>query len=189
MSIVETTPETEATGLVAELFSEDVESLGYVPSHTKVMALNPEAVRAFEALARSVVASLGLRRYELVTLAAAKALGSDACLMAHGLKSLSIMDADELEAIAIDHRTAGLDDAEVAMMDFAIRLSTDSSSMSDADSGRLRAAGLTDREIVDIALAAALRNFYSRALHALAVEPDVPPSLPRRLREALIGRD
>lgn len=45
---------------------------------------------------------------------------------------------------------------------------------------------LTDREIVDVALAAGLRNHYSRVLNALAVEPDVPPSLPERLRSALV---
>jgi len=49
--------------------------------------------------------------------------------------------------------------------------------MTDADSQRLRDAGFTDREIVDITMAAAARNFYSRSLRALAVEVDVPPDL------------
>lgn len=177
MSIVKTVPEAEATGLVAELYAEDVEDLGYVPSHSRVMALNPEAVRGFEQLVRAIAIPMGKRRYELVTLAAAEAIGSQACLLAHSRKSLSILDAEQITRILRDYRDAGLTDAEVAMMDYAARLSTDSSSMTNADSERLREAGFTDREIVDITLAAAARNFYSRSLHALAVEVDVPPGL------------
>jgi len=44
--------------------------------------------------------------------------------------------------------------------------------MTEQDSRRLRELGLTDREIVDVALAAAVRNYYGRALHALAIEVD-----------------
>lgn len=62
-----------------------------------------------------------------------------------------------------------------------------SSAMTEADSLRLRELGLTDRQIVDVVLAAAARNYYSRALHALAVDPDVPPDLLESLRDALVA--
>jgi len=185
MSIIRTISEDEATGDVAEIYAEDVEDLGYVPSHTRVMALNPEAYRAFEALARSIARPLGIRRYELVTLAAAEAIGSDACRFAHARKSLQYMEADEVLRVVTDYRHAGLTDAEVAMMDFAAALSRDSSTMTDADSQRLRDNGFSDREILDIALAAGMRNFFSRTLHSLAVEVDVPPGLTPELVEAL----
>jgi uncharacterized peroxidase-related enzyme len=186
MTILTTPDESEVTGLAAELYAEDLASIGYVPSHTRVMALNPEAVRAFEALIKSVAPGLGMRRYELVTLAAAGAIGSEACRLAHGQKSLKYIDADELERIARDFRSAGLPPAEVAMMEFAERLSRDSSAMTEQDAAVLRDHGFSDREIVDIALAAAARNYYSRALHALGVVPDVPPKLDADLREALL---
>lgn len=185
MSIVKTVPEEEATGLVAELYAEDVEDLGYVPSHSRVMSLNPEAVRGFEQLIRAIAIPMGKRRYELVTLAAAEALGSQACLLAHSRKTLTVLDAEQITRILRDYRDAGLTDAEVAMMDYAARLSGDSSSMTDADSQRLRDAGFSDREIVDITMAAAARNFYSRSLHALAVEVDVPPGLDDRIVSAV----
>ena len=92
MSIVRTVPESEATGLTAELYAEDVEELGYIPSHTRVMALNPEAVRAFEALVRTVAVPLGKRRYELVTLAAARGIRSKHCLLAHANRSRALFD-------------------------------------------------------------------------------------------------
>lgn len=185
MSILKTVPESEATGLVAELYDDDLRDLGYVPSHTKAMALNPEAVKAFEQLIRAVAGPMSKRRYELVTLAAAGAIGSQACRVAHSRKSLKYMDEPEIAAVLRDFHDAGLSEAEVAMMEFAQKLSRDSSSMTDADSQRLRDLGFDDREIVDITLAAAARNYYSRALHALAVEVDVPPDLSPELRSAL----
>lgn len=185
MSIIRTIPEDEATGLVAELYAEDLADLGYVPSYTKVMALNADAVKAFSSLAGAIARPLGMRHYELVTLAAAEALGSDMCRLAHSRKSLTYMSADDVVAIAHDYRSAGLSDAEVAMMEYAAKLSRDAHTMTEADSLRLREHGFTDEQIVNITLAAGLRNLYSRALHALAVELDVPPGLPEGLLEAV----
>lgn len=187
MTAIHTPSEAEVDGAAARLYAADRESLGYVASHTRVTALNPDAVAAFEQLIRSVVPSLGMRRYELVTLAATGALGSTACRAHHGLKALGFIDADELERIARDYRTAGLPPEEVAMMAFAERLSGDSAAMTQADAAELQRLGFSDREIVDIAFAAAARNFYSRSLHALGVEPDIPPALPTSLRDALLA--
>ena len=187
MSIVTTIPEDGATGDVAEWYRDDVEKLGYVASYTKVMSLNPEALHAFEDLIRSVARPLGLRRYELVTLAAARGVRSRHCLLAHGRKSLRYFDEQQLIRIARDYRDAGLSDAEVAMMEFAEKVSVASADMTDADSLRLREHGFSDREIVDITLAAAARNYYSRALQALGVELDPATDLGPQLREALLA--
>jgi len=186
MTVLTAPAESEVTGEAAALYAEDLETLGYVPTHTRITALNAEAVRAFESLIRAVAPSLGMRRYELVTLAAARALSSTACRAHHGLKALRYVDADELERVARDFRNAGLPPAEVAMMEFAERLSGDAASMTEADAAALQAHGFTDREIVDIAFAAGARNFFSRSLHALGIEPDIPPQLPPTLREALL---
>jgi alkylhydroperoxidase family enzyme len=59
--------------------------------------------------------------------------------------------------------------------------------MTETDSMRLRDAGFSDREIVDITLAAAARNYFSRAIQALAVDVQVPPGLSDRLRDALLS--
>jgi uncharacterized peroxidase-related enzyme len=185
MTIIRTASESEVVGLAAEIYEDDIRDLGYVPSHTRVMAVNPEAVKAFEQLIRAIAGPMSKRRYELVTLAAAMAIGSDACRVAHSRKSLKYMEEDEIVRVLEDFRSAGLSEAEVAMMEFAQKASRDSSAMTEADSLRLRELGFDDREIVDIALAAAARNYYSRALHALAVELDVPPDLSERMRAAL----
>jgi uncharacterized peroxidase-related enzyme len=187
MSIIETVNEDEATGVVADCYAGDLKELGYVPSYTKVMSVNPEAYLAWMGLVRAIVPQMGKRRYELVTLAAAEGVHSDTCRLAHGRKSLPLFDEEQLVRIAADYRNADLSEAEVAMMEFAERVSRDSPSMTEADSLRLREVGFTDREIVDITLAAAARNYFSRALQALGVEADVPPGLSDRLRTALLA--
>jgi uncharacterized peroxidase-related enzyme len=187
MTIIRTPEPSEVTGEAAELYAADIAKFGYVPSHTRVMANNPAAERAFEALVRAGRRTMDLRRYELVTLAAAQAIGSRACRLAHGRNALTVIDEAELVRLARDFHDAGLSELEVAIMEFAQKVSGDSASMTDDDSARLRELGLSDEEIVDVALVAAARNFYSRALHALAVPVDEPPGLSPELREALLS--
>jgi alkylhydroperoxidase family enzyme len=66
-------------------------------------------------------------------------------------------------------------------------VSVDAAAMTEADSARLREVGFSDREIVDIALAAAARNYYAKALQALAVDLDPPGVLSERAAKALIA--
>ena len=187
MSIFATTPESQAFGLKAKIYDDDIRSRGYVAKFTKELAVNPEAYVAFEALLSAITRNMDLRRYELVTLAAAQALGSAHCRLAHGLKALRAIEEDELVLIARDYHNAGLPPAEVAMMEYAEKLSTDAVSMTDADTLDLRDHGFTDREILDITLAAGARNYLSRVLHAIAAEVDVPTKLSPQLRSALLA--
>jgi len=147
MSIIESPGDSPATQAI---YARTLAAQGSVPDYTRVMAVNPEAHDAWEALARAIATPLGPRRWELVTLAAAAGVHSRHCRLAHGAKSLPVLGEDELRAVARDYHQAGLSDAEVAMMDFAYRISTDSSSMDDDDALALREAGFSDREIVDI---------------------------------------
>ena len=187
MTILRMTPEAEAAGSIAEIYDAERQTLGYVPSHTKAMSLNPEAYFAWEALTQAIGSSLGFRRYELVTLAAAQSIGSTHCRLAHGKRMLKVLSEEEVRAIASDFHEAGLTEAEVAMMDYAVKLSTDAASMTDTDARVLRDVGFSDREIADITLAAAARNFFSRALLAMNVDLDVPDGLSDELHSALLA--
>ena len=179
----------EAAGHVAEMYDGDLRTDGFVFSHTQAMAMNPEAHQAFEALIHAIVPSIGVRTYELATLAAARVIPSPHCLLAHGRKTLraEALTEDQLERVARDYETAGLDDADVAVMRFAEKLSRDAGAMTDADSQALRDHGFSDRQIVDIALAAGARNYFSRSLQALAVPVDDVPGLSPAMREALLS--
>lgn len=176
-----------AEGHVAEMYADDIDNDGFVFAHTQAMAMNPEAHAAFESLIRAIVPSIGLRVYEAATLGAARAMGSTHCLLAHGRKSLrsGVLDGDGLRAFAEgdDH---GFTPAEQVVVDYAARLSSDPASMTDDDARSLRDAGYSDRQIVDITLAAAARNYFSRALLALSVPVDVMPGLDPAIAGALM---
>ena len=79
---------------------------------------------------------------------------------------------DQVAAIVRDHRTAGLTDQEVAVVEFALKLTDHAYKVTPHDVDGLRAMGLSDEEIVDVAAAAAQRNFASRLYDALGAEPD-----------------
>ena len=187
--IIQTPAPEQVTGHAADMFAGDIDDVGFVLSHTRALAVNPEAHQAFEALVHAIVPSIGLRVYELATLGAAGAIGSSHCLLAHGRKTLraELMDEQQLERVARDYTAAGLSEADVAVMAYAEKLSRDPSSMTDADSERLRAVGFSDQQIVDITLAAAALNFLSRALLALAVPTDDLPGLGPELVDALLS--
>lgn len=110
--------------------------------------------------------------YELVTLAAAKALRSSYCMLAHGtILRRQFYGPEQLAAIA-GTADAGLEPTEAAMMAFAERVAKDASSITASDVEGLRAHGFTDAEIFDVAAAAAARCFFSKLLDALGAEPD-----------------
>jgi uncharacterized peroxidase-related enzyme len=181
--------EQDATGHAADMYAGDVKTDGFVFAYTRALAINPEAHEAFEALIRAIVPSIGVRTYELATLGAARAIRSQHCLLAHGRKTLraDAMGEEQLIRVAVDYRDADLSPADVAVMAYAEKLSTDSAAMTDADSQALRDVGFSDRQIVDITLAAAARNYFSRAIQALAVPRDDVAGLSAELVDALLS--
>ena len=152
----------------------------------RAFAERPEVYGAWASLNGAIKAGMDLRRYELVTLAAARRLKSSYCCLAHG-KVLHERFGEPVLEIALDHRAAGLDEVDVAVMDMAERVVDDATSISDGDLQRLRDLGLSDTDIMDVVLAATARCFFSKTLDALGVRPDASyRELEPQLREALV---
>jgi uncharacterized peroxidase-related enzyme len=155
-------------------------------NYERTFAERPEVLAAWVQLNGAIKAGMDLRRYELATLAAARRLRSSYCCLAHG-KVLVERFGEPVREIALDHRAAGLDEVDVAVMDFAERVVEDASSIGVADVQPLRDLGLTETEIMDVALAAAARCFFSKTLDALGVQADESyRELDPELREALV---
>lgn len=74
MTYIATIPESDATGKLHELYEADLKGLGYVANYTKVMSLRPEVIAAYRQLIGAIRGNMDLRRYELVTVAAASRL-------------------------------------------------------------------------------------------------------------------
>jgi uncharacterized peroxidase-related enzyme len=152
----------------------------------RAFAERPEVYAAWAQLSGAIKAGMDLRRYELVTLGAARRLRSSYCALAHGTV-LKERFGEPVREIALDHRTAGLDELDVAVMDLAERVVQDATSITEADLQRLRDLGLSETEIMDVVLAAAARCFYSKTLDALGVLPDASyRELDPELRDVLV---
>ena len=192
MTFIQTIPEDEATGAVAKMYETDREVFGELPNLTRAFSLHPEVYAAWRQLNGAIKADMDLRRYELATLAAARRLRSSYCALAHGtILAKQFMAPDAVREAMNDHRAAGLDEVDVAVMDLADKVAADATAVEPADIDRLRALGLDDREISGVVLAATARCFFSKTLDALGAEPDAKYAAmePAALREALtVGR-
>jgi len=152
----------------------------------KVFAQRPDVLRAWQGLNESIKATADFRRHELATLAAARRLRSSYCCLAHG-SVLAQKFGEPVREIALDHRAAGLDEVDVAVMDLAERVVEDATSIGDDDLRPLRSLGLSEAEIMDVVLAASARCFFSKTLDALGVLPDASyAALDPGVREALV---
>jgi alkylhydroperoxidase family enzyme len=155
-------------------------------NYERAFAERPDVLVAWVQLNTAIKAGMDLRRYELATLAAARRLRSSYCCLAHGTVLLNQF-GEPVREIALDHRTAGLDAVDVAVMDLAERVVDDASSIGDAELQPLRDLGLSETEIMDVVLAAAARCFFSKTLDGLGVRPDASyGELDPELREALV---
>ncbi|HET6867675.1 MAG TPA: hypothetical protein VFH80_17280 [Solirubrobacteraceae bacterium] len=192
MTFIETVAGDEATGATAELYAAEEEVFGFLPNLVKAFSLRPEVYLAWKQLNGSIKGGMELRRYELATIAAARELRSSYCTLAHGsvLMDKGFLEPDAVRAVVSDHRDAGLDETEVAVMDLAAKVARDASSVEQEDIDRLRSLGLSDRDILDVVLAAAARCFFSTVLDALGAEPDAKyGQLDPALRDVLtVGR-
>lgn len=191
MAFIGTISVHEAIGKVAEIYETDRQDSGYVANYTKIFAHRPDVYEAWGRLKDSIKPAMGARRYELATLAAAQQLRSSYCALAHGkILRDAFFDAATVRNLALDHHTAGLGAAETAIMDFATRIAADATSVTQAHIDELRGHGLSDGEILDVALAAAARCFFTKVLDAMGAEPDAAyQDLEPELRDALtVGR-
>lgn len=170
MAFVKLTEEGEATGRAAELFEHEMNGRGYVPNYLRLFALRTDVYDAWRKLIGSIAANMDLRRYELATLAAAQALRSSYCSLAHGMVLRNkFLSEDEMAAAAAGRAD---DPVDQGIIHFASKVAKDAAAIEQADIDSLHGLGLTDEEIFDVALAASARAFFSKTTDATGTEPD-----------------
>ncbi|MFB6721534.1 carboxymuconolactone decarboxylase family protein [Kribbella sp. NPDC056345] len=161
---------------------------GHVPNYVSVFGARPAVFDAWLQLNAAVKESMDLRRYEIATFAAATALRSSYCSLAHGqILTDNFYTADEVTEFAGE--TAG-DPVDRAVMAFARKVALAADTVTQEDVDELKAHGLGDDDVLDVVLAAAMRCFFSKTLDGTGTQPDsVFNALPETLRTALtVGR-
>lgn len=184
--------ETAATGATAAMYAAERERAGYLPRYAQAFGTRPDAYAAWRQLIAAITSNMPLRRFELVTLVAARELRSTYCSVAHGaLLADKFLPADDVVLLGQGGVPHSLDDTERAVVAFAAKAARGAADVTAADIAALRAQGLDDGDILDIVLATGARCFFSTVLDATGTQADAfyAQRLDAALRESLtVGR-
>jgi len=182
----------EATGEIADLYAAEISSMGMLMQATQCWSARPDVIVPVVGLLRKIRDgfSLGLLNFRLITFIAAQHVPSSYCSHVYFRALSAALGRDRTLAVKRDYKSAGLSEQQVAMIDYATKISRDASQVTEKDIERLRSVGLSDLNIADIALAASFRSFMSRYFDAVGamVEPEFLDSDTAVRRELSVGR-
>ncbi len=189
---IDSVPEADASGALADYYAQQRTAWGFLPNYALAFSSRPDVAQAWHALNLSIRDGMDRRRFELATIAAARALRSTYCTAAHS-KFLrdACADAATVRAIAEDPAGGALDATDRAVYEFATKVASDAVSVDQDDIDLLRAAGLSDADIADVVFAAAARSFFTRVLDGLGAQLDPETAVcfePALLETMLVGR-
>jgi len=186
MAFINTIAPRDASGEVRDMYVRQQGRWGYVPNYARVFCHRPEIMALWANLLAGIRRHIEPRRFELVTMAAARELRNSACALAHGQALTAFFAEAEVCAIAAGDLQA-LTAADAAMVKFARQVAADASAVTHADIDTLRRLGFSDAEIFDIVATAAARAFFTKVLDGLGVLADMSAaSMPEALRKALV---
>ena len=166
--------EDDAAGDLAEYYRTQRAAWGFLPNYAAAFSTRPDVAQSWNALNATIRDGMNRRRFEIATIAAARALRSTYCTAAHS-KFLRDVCADETTMRSITEHPDGaaLDLQDRAVYQFAAKVAADAASVDADDVERLRAVGLTDEEIADVVFAASARCFFTAVLDGLGAQLDV----------------
>jgi RNA polymerase sigma-70 factor, ECF subfamily len=154
-------------------------SHGFIPNFFRAQTLRPDLLEAeLEAVGSILLPEDVLTRIqkESILLAVSAANLNSYCVAVHCnmLRGLGL-SAEEADQIAIDYRLSSLSEADVALLDFAVRLGPCFLEFSPRNTDKLTSFGFTPEQILEAAVVTALNNFANTLQMGLGVEPDFEP--------------
>jgi uncharacterized peroxidase-related enzyme len=153
------------------------EKAGFVPNVFLALAHRPAEWRAFmayhDALLLKDTGSLTKGEREMIIVATSAANHCLYCVVAHGA-ILRVYEKKPLVAdqVAVNHRKADITPRQRAMLDFAMKVCSDSHLIDDADAAALRAHGFSDEDAWDIAAITAFFGLSNRMANAIGMRPN-----------------
>ena len=149
---------------------------GFVPNVFLALAHRPDEFRAFFAYHDALMlreSGLTKAEKEMIVVATSGANQCQYCVVAHGailrIRAKHPLVADQ---VAVNYRKADITPRQRAMLDFAMKVSQRSHEIGDADFDPLRAHGLSDEDIWDIAAISAFFALSNRMANFLDMRPN-----------------
>ena len=152
------------------------EKAGFIPNVFLVLAHRPEEFRAFFAYHDALMtkeSNLSQADREMIIVATSNDNACQYCVVAHGavlrIRAKNALIADQ---IVTNYRKADISPREMAMLDFALKVSNNAQSTNDEDFEKLQGHGFTDEDIWDITAITALFGLSNRMANFTSMRPN-----------------
>ena len=169
-------PAVKLSDSMAAYFRKCKEKLGFVPNVLKAYAFDMAKLEAFVAMYNDLMlgpSGLSKTEREMIAVAVSSQNRCYYCLVAHGAAVRQYSGDPALgELMVMNYRAARLPKRQRAMLDFAVKLTSQPWSVEDGDRERLRRAGFSDRDIWDISAIVGFFNMSNRVASATDMRPN-----------------
>ena len=152
------------------------EKAGFVPNVFLAFAHRPEECRAFFAYHDALMEKAGgitKAEREMIVVATSSANQCTYCVVAHGaILRVRAKNPHIADQVATNYRKADITPRQVAMLDFAMKVSRDSGAVRAADFEAARAHGFSDEDLWDIGAIAAFFALSNRMANLIDLRPN-----------------
>ncbi len=173
---IKTVPEDKATGDLKRAYEEVVRARGKISNIMRAQSLNPNALRGhLELYVNLMYGKSGLSRgeREMIATTISAHNGCEYCVIHHGeALRFYLKNGYQLEAFRRGQQPENLSQRVRALIDYALKLTTEPGAVVREDVEALRGIGISDSEILDLVLLTAYMNYVNRIAQGLGVEHD-----------------
>jgi len=161
---------------IQKYFAKCDQKLGMLPNVLAAYSQNVDQLRAFSQFYNTLMfgdSGLSKLEREMIAVAVSSTNQCFYCQVAHGAAVREYSNDPKLgELMVMNYRAADLSPRQRAMLDFAIKMTTGSYAIVEADRQALREVGFNDRDIWDIVNVAAFYNMTNRVASAVNMQPN-----------------
>ena len=158
MSLLNTVEENDATGVVKEVYDEMRNMFGAVPAGLKLWSLKPEALQHhWEEIKKGFAQDSQTQKFNaIMRYLISEVEGCEYCVGFNGglLINMFGMTQDELALMIKEPQTAPLEEKHKALLLFALKVVKHANDINSEDIQKLKALGISDKEIFDMAFSA-----------------------------------
>ena len=152
------------------------EKSGFVPNVFLVLSHRPDEFRAFFAYHDALMekpGNLTKAEREMIVVATSSLNQCQYCVVAHGailrIRAKNSLIADQ---VATNYRKADITDRQKAMLNFAVKVSTEAYKVGESDLEKLKEHGFTEEDAWDIAAISAFFALSNRLANVTSMRPN-----------------
>ena len=166
-------PEHEATGILKDMYARAMTPHGTVDNVMKVHSLRPHTMHGHVTLYKSVLhhPDITLPLWLLEVIASYTSINNkcEYSLAHHFMNARKLLEDEIYAALQAGRPEEVFAGKELALLQYAAKLTTDVANMAEADIEALRVAGCDDGEILEVNQVIAYFNYSNRLLNGLGV--------------------